>query len=270
MGHRSDKGIVGSLFASVALVHSLSSMTLLEQITFDMKEAMKAKDEAKLSTLRMLKSALKNKQIDLMHELSDEEVLSVIKTQMKQLKDSLESFSGAGREDLAVPTQKELVVLEAYMPAQMSEEELEAVVKAAVEESGVTSKEDMGKAMGVAMKKVAGRADGSRVKEMVGKLLAVLVLVCSIGLLAAHPALAAESEGSVFAVSALRIARIFLLLFGIVSINMILIGGFNYMIASGRDATHSSSIAKITTGILGTIIVAALFTIATIALENLN
>lgn len=244
-------------------------MSLLEQITTDMKEAMKAKNEVQLSTLRMLKSAIKNKQIDAPADLTDEDVLAVVKSQIKQLRDSLESFTSAGREDLASGVTAELAILEAYMPAQMSDEELEGHIKAAIEEVGATSKADMGKAMGAAMKRVGSGADGTRVKDLVAKLLPVLATVLVLAG-SADPALAADAETGAFVVPAIRIGRAFLLLFGIVSINLMLIGGFNYMVASGRDDSHNDSIQKIATGVLGTIVVAALFVIATIALENLT
>ncbi len=244
-------------------------MTLLEQITNDMKEAMKAKDEAKLSTLRMLKSALKNKQIDKRNDLTDEDVLSVIKTQIKQLKDSLESFTQAARDDLAQAAKNELAILETYMPAQMGDEELETLVKETLAEIGAQTKSDMGKAMGAVMKKVGSQADGNRVKEIVGNLLAVVVFTV-VATVAFPEMVLAASDANTFIVPALRIARIFLLLFGVVSLNMILVGGFTYMVASGRDEAHSNAIEKISKGLLGTILIASLFTIATIALQNLT
>lgn len=146
-------------------------MTLLEQILQDTKEAMKNKDAARLSTLRMLKSALKNKQIELMHELSDEEALAVIKSQIKQLTDAMQMYKDAGRAESAEEAQTEIAVLEAYLPAQMDDAALEKVVVDALQAVGATSPEDMGKAMGVAMKAVAGQADGSRVRDIVERTL---------------------------------------------------------------------------------------------------
>lgn len=142
-------------------------MSLTRQITDDMKAAMKAQEAAKLSTIRMLKTALKNKEIDLMHELTDDEALAVIRTQIKQLKDSAESFAAAGRADLADPVAGEIAVLEGYLPAQIPDEALAAKVREALAQAGITSKADAGKAMGVAMKAVAGLADGARVKKAV-------------------------------------------------------------------------------------------------------
>ncbi len=143
-------------------------MTLVQTVDTDFKEAMKAKEEVRLSTLRMLRSALKNKQIDLQHELNDQEAMAVIKTMMKQYQDALNDFMNAGRTDLADRQQKELYILAMYLPPALSREELEAIVKDAVQSSGVT---DAGKAMGIAMKAVAGRADGTDVRAIVEALL---------------------------------------------------------------------------------------------------
>ncbi len=143
-------------------------MTLVQTVDTDFKEAMKAKEGVRLSTLRMLRSALKNKQIDLQHELTDQEAMAVIKTMMKQYQDALNDFMNAGRTDLADRQQKELDILATYLPPALSREELEAIVKDAVQSSGVT---DAGKAMGIAMKAVAGRADGTDVRAIVEALL---------------------------------------------------------------------------------------------------
>jgi uncharacterized protein YqeY len=248
-------------------------MSLAGTITDNMKAAMKAKDSATLSTLRLLLSALKNKKIDVQHELSDAEVQDVVKTQVKQLKDSIESFKAGGREDLAMSTQTEIGVLEQYLPAQMSDEELTKVVKEAVEKSGATSKADMGKVMGAAMAAVAGRADGSRVKEIVGKLLPVFLLILG-GFLAPHDALAAADWSQPFmstdayANFLLRVTRVLVLWLGIAGIALILEGGFSYMISSDRDNEHEKAIGKMTYGIFGTLIVGAIFAYCTISLQN--
>lgn len=147
-------------------------MSLTQKITDDMKAAMKAQDGARLSTLRMLKAAFKNKEIDLMRPLTDEEALAVVRTQIKQLKDSLESFTAAGRADLADPVRAEVAVLEAYLPAQMDDAALAAKVREALAAAGISSKADAGRAMGVAVKAVAGLADGARVKAAVEAALA--------------------------------------------------------------------------------------------------
>ncbi|PJE76712.1 hypothetical protein COV05_03015 [Candidatus Uhrbacteria bacterium CG10_big_fil_rev_8_21_14_0_10_48_16] len=251
-------------------------MSLTETITQNMKLAMKAKDNATLSTLRLLLSAIKNKQIDLQHELSDEEVQGVIKAQMKQLKDSIESFIAGGREDMAVSAQTEVSVLQAYLPAEMSDEALLAVVKEAVEQSGATTKADMGKAMGSAMKAVAGRADGNRVKSIVGSLLGVFFpVLIGLGFLtqdahASIPLIENFSTTSSYTIFLLRIVRVLMLWLGVVAITMILSGGFDYMTASFRDEAHESAISKITSGIFVTVVVAVLFAFFTIFLQQIG
>lgn len=249
-------------------------MALTDSITDNMKAAMRAKDSATLSTLRLLLSALKNKKIDVQHELSDAEVMDVVKTQVKQLKDSIESFKAGGREDLATSTQIEVGVLEQYLPTQMSDEELVKIVKEAVEKSGATSKADMGKVMGAAMAAVAGRADGSRVKDIVGSLLAGFVFV--VGLSFSHEALAAAplietfSSGPAYAGFLLRLTRVLMLWLGIIAITMILSGGFQYMVASNRDEEHNGALSKMTYGIFATLIVAGLFAVSTLVLQEIG
>ena len=144
-------------------------MTTTERIEQDFKEAMKARDEFRVSILRMVRTSLKNKQIDLMHELTDAEAMAVLKTMVKQYQDALNDFQNAGRMDLVEKQQKEIDAINVYLPAKMSSEELEKIVAGAV--AGM-SKADMGKAMGAAMKAVDGRADGNEVRAIVQRLLA--------------------------------------------------------------------------------------------------
>lgn len=146
-------------------------MKLTERIFEDMKTAMRGHSEVELSTLRLLRAAMKNKQIDLRRELEDEDVLAVVKTQIKQLKDSMESFVSGGRQDLLDHAKQEEAVLAKYLPSQMSDADLEALVAATLKEVGATGKSDMGKAMGAVMKAAQGQADGTRVKAVVEKLL---------------------------------------------------------------------------------------------------
>ncbi len=247
-----------------------SMTTLQEHIQEDMKEAMKQKEEARLSTLRMLKAALKNKQIDLMHELSEDDVLKVIKSQAKQLADAVVLYAEGGRQEAVMAAQKEIVLLESYLPAQMDDDMLEAKVRQALQEAGMQSKEQMGKAMGVAMKAVAGEADGSRVRSIVEKILAVFVMII-IGVGISRVVHAASSTfSSDFVITCLRIARAFLLVFGVASINYLLVGGFKYMIASGRNDEVSFSLHKITIGLIGTVTVACLYIVATSMLQALT
>ncbi|MCR4314380.1 MAG: GatB/YqeY domain-containing protein [Candidatus Uhrbacteria bacterium] len=249
-------------------------MTLAERIIENMKAAMKAKDSATLSTLRLLISAMKNKKIDVQHELSDAEVTDVVKTQVKQLKDSIESFTAGGREDLAASVQVEIGVLEQYLPAQMSDEELTRIVKNAVEKSGATSKADMGKVMGAAMAAVAGRADGTRVKEIVGSLLAGFVFVV-VGLSFAQETFAAAPLFETFSSNStsfeffLRIMRVLVLWLGVFAMVAILVGGFTYMKASYRDDEHVKALTYITKGMLVSIVIFLVFSFCTIVLQKI-
>ena len=250
-------------------------MHLAEQITTDIKTAMKAKDNATLSTLRMLLSAMKNKQIDLKRELSEDEVLAVVKSQVKQLKDSLVSFAEAGREDLAKGVKSEVVILEKYLPAEMTDGQISEIVKKTIEEVGATSLEDMGKVMGASMKAVAGKADGTRVKTIVQQLLAVFALV-AIGLtvtaqtaLAGIPMMGESTESVAQFEFALRSFRVLVLWGGIFSLILLLRGGFEYMTASMRDDLHFGAISKMRNGFIGTVVVAGLFSIATVFLNQM-
>lgn len=142
-------------------------MSILEQIDHDFKEAMKAKEEVRLSVLRMLKTALKNQQINVQHDLSDQEASAVLKTMIKQYQDALNDFTSAGRSDLAERQQREIDLLAHYLPPALPLDQLETIVADAVHSSQVT---DVGKAIGVAMKAVDGRADGGEVRKIVERL----------------------------------------------------------------------------------------------------
>jgi hypothetical protein len=143
-------------------------MTTLERIDQDFKTAMKARDEFGLSVLRLVRTALKNKQIDVGHELNDDEVMAVLKTMVKQYQDALSDFQNAGRQDLVEKQQKEIDTIAAYLPAKLPPEEIEKLVKDAVQGFGPG---DTGKAMGAAMKAVDGRADGNEVRAIVQRLI---------------------------------------------------------------------------------------------------
>ncbi|MCM0598729.1 GatB/YqeY domain-containing protein [Periweissella fabalis] len=146
-------------------------MSVLAQLTEDMKTAMKAKDKETLSTVRMLKSAIQNEQINAGHDLNDEEELTIIAREMKQRRDSMAEFKAAGREDLVAQLEAEIAVVTKYMPAQMSEAEIKQIVADTIAEVGATSKADFGKVMGALMPKVKGKADGKIVNETVKALL---------------------------------------------------------------------------------------------------
>ncbi len=143
-------------------------MTTLEHIDADFKEAMKTKDELRLSVLRLVRTALKNKQIDAQHVLEEVEVHAVLKMMIKQYQDALSDFTNAGRRDLVERQQREIDLIATYLPPALPVEELELLVTQAVQASGAT---DMGKAMGAAMKVVQGRADGNQVRLIVQKVL---------------------------------------------------------------------------------------------------
>lgn len=142
-------------------------MSLKEQLTNDMKEAMKNHEKDRLAVIRMVRGAIRQQEIDGQKELGDEDVIAVLSKEVKMRKDSLEEFKKGGREDLVEKTQAEIEVLMPYLPAQLSEEEVRELVKAAVEQTGATTGKDMGKVMGVLMPKVKGRADGKMVNTIV-------------------------------------------------------------------------------------------------------
>ncbi|MFM8466239.1 MAG: GatB/YqeY domain-containing protein [Oxalobacteraceae bacterium] len=142
-------------------------MRLKEQISEDMKTAMRAKDSSRLATIRLIIAAIKQKEVDERIELNDDQVLSVIEKMIKQRKDSISQFEAGARPDLADIEKAELVVLNTYMPAQMSEAEVQAEVTAAVAAVGAAGPQDMGKVMGVLKPKLAGRADMTAVSAMV-------------------------------------------------------------------------------------------------------
>jgi len=147
---------------------------MFDQINNDLKQAMRDKDAFRLSVLRMLLAALKNKKIELGQDevLTDEVVTSVIKTEIKKRKDSVVAYTDGGRQDLADNEKKEVEILEKYMPEQMSEAEVEKIVKSAIEELDASSPSDFGKVMGAAMAKTKGQADGNMVSALVKKNLA--------------------------------------------------------------------------------------------------
>lgn len=146
-------------------------MNLLDRLTVDMKEAMKNKEKQRLSVIRMVKSSLQNDAIKLGRELTEDEALTVLNRELKQRKDSLHEFEKANREDLAEKVREEVDILKAYMPEQLSEEDVEKIVKETIAEVGAASKADMGKVMGAIMPKVKGKTDGSVVNRLVQKYL---------------------------------------------------------------------------------------------------
>jgi len=145
-------------------------MTIVEQVEKDLVAAMKARETLRLSVLRMMKTALKNKQVELSKPLGDEEAVAVLRTLLKQRRDSVEQFRKGGREDLAGKEEAEIKVVQVYLPAAASDEEIEVAVAAAIAETGASGAKEMGKVMKAAMGKLAGKnADGKRVSEIARK-----------------------------------------------------------------------------------------------------
>ncbi|MBU5309033.1 GatB/YqeY domain-containing protein [Ligilactobacillus saerimneri] len=146
-------------------------MSLKDSLQKDMIAAMKAKDKATLSTVRMLKAAVANEEINLGHDLSADEEISVLSHELKQRKDSLQEFEEAGRDEAVEKLKNEIKIVQKYMPAQLSAEEVKEVVQTTIEEIGATSKADFGKVMGAVMPKLKGKADGKLVNSTVKELL---------------------------------------------------------------------------------------------------
>ncbi|MDU6522623.1 MAG: GatB/YqeY domain-containing protein [Enterococcus sp.] len=146
-------------------------MSLLTTLNEDMKQAMRAKDKESLQVIRMLKASIQNEQIKKGQDLNEEEELTVLSREMKQRRDSLTEFEKADGSDLADKVKKEIVIVENYLPAQLSEEEIRAIVQEAITKTGATSPKEFGKVMGAVMPKVKGKADGNQVNAVVKELL---------------------------------------------------------------------------------------------------
>ena len=147
-------------------------MSLKERITDDMKAAMRAKDTERLGAIRMLTAAMKQKEVDERVELDDAAVVAIVDKLLKQRKDSIDAFQKAGRQDLADKEQAEVVVLQAYLPARLSADEVKAEVQAIVAELGAKGPGDMGKVMGAAKQRLAGKAEMGQVSAAVKAALA--------------------------------------------------------------------------------------------------
>jgi uncharacterized protein YqeY len=144
---------------------------LTEKVRGDMTAAMKAQAKEQLSTLRMLQSALKNEQINVGHELTDEEAMSVIRKAVKQRLDSIEQYTNAGRSELAEKERSEMELLRTYLPPELSDADLEEGLREIIASTGAQSKKDMGKVMKEATARFKGRVDGKKVQEAVQRLL---------------------------------------------------------------------------------------------------
>jgi len=148
-------------------------MSLQEKIQSDIADAMRTKDTLKLGVLRMMKSAVKNKEVEKMKALDEPEVLTVFNTLVKQRKDSVDQFRKGGREELAQKEEAEIKVIESYLPAAASDDDLRRAIEEAIQETGAASMKDMGKVMKATQARLAGKtADGARVSQMVKEKLA--------------------------------------------------------------------------------------------------
>ena len=142
-------------------------MSLLQQLTSDMVTAMKKRDKETLNVVRMLKAAVQNEQIELGHDLDSNEELAVVSREYKQRKESLEEFENAGREDLVNQTKKELMIVEKYMPKQLSQEDIITIVQGVIAELDAENIKDFGRVMRSVMPKVKGKAEGKVVNKIV-------------------------------------------------------------------------------------------------------
>lgn len=147
-------------------------MSLKDQITEDMKSAMRAKETARLGTIRLLLAAIKQREVDDRVVLDDAAIISTIEKMIKQRKDSISQFEKAGRDDLVAVESAEMIILQAYLPAQMSDAEVQAAVAAAVASTGAAGPQDMGKVIGVLKGRLAGKADMGKVSGLVKAALA--------------------------------------------------------------------------------------------------
>jgi len=146
-------------------------MTIKEQIEKDFLEAYKAHDELRVSVLRMLKSSIKNAEIDKKTELNDSDVIAVLKKEIKQRKDSIEAYKEAGRAESAEQETKEMELLSSYLPSQMSEEDIRTIAQEAITQTGASGMQDMGKVIGSIMQKHGDSVDGGTVSKVVKELL---------------------------------------------------------------------------------------------------
>ncbi len=146
-------------------------MSLLKRFDDDLKEALKAAESAKVSILRMVKATVKNKQIEKGRELTDDEIVSVLSSMVKQGRESIEQFTKAGRMDLARKEEQEVAILQSYMPQQLSHDELDRIISDAIQEASARTPQDMGKVMRILMPRVKGVADGKYVNQRVKELL---------------------------------------------------------------------------------------------------
>jgi len=146
-------------------------MSLYDTILLDLRKSIKGQDKEKLLVLRGLKTAIKNKQIELRQELNDDQILAVISSELKKRKEAIEMFGEGSRQDLVEKEEAEIEILSSYLPPQLSEEEIKETLAQVIEEVSASSPKDLGKVMKSAMVKLAGRADGREVNRLARELL---------------------------------------------------------------------------------------------------
>ena len=146
-------------------------MTLLDRLSEDLKESLKSRNSLKSSVIRLLKSSIKYREIEKKAPLSDDEIIEVIMSGIKQRRESIEQFSKGGRTDLVQKESNEIEIMQAYLPQQLTEEELVDEVKSVIKEVGAASAKDMGKVMKALMPRIKGRAEGTKVSSIVKELM---------------------------------------------------------------------------------------------------
>jgi len=142
-------------------------MSLKVKITEDMKEAMRAKDVVRLGTIRLLQSAIKQREVDERIELTDQDVMAVIEKMLKQRRDSIEAYESAARQDLADAEKAEVVILQSYLPKALTDEEVSAILDAAIKATNATSIKEMGQVMAIVKQQVVGRADMGKLSALI-------------------------------------------------------------------------------------------------------
>ena len=150
----------------------MAKCELAARLQGDVVATMKAKDKPRLQVLRMMQAAIKQVEVDERRELADDDVVKILSTYARKVKDQIASYTDGGRDDLLAAAEAELAIVTAYLPAELGDEELAAIVAAAIAEAGAAGPGDMGKVMKVVMPRTAGRADGGRVSALVKRLLA--------------------------------------------------------------------------------------------------
>lgn len=146
-------------------------MLLIERLTEELKQALRAGDHTRVSVIRLLKSSIRNREIEKMSPLTEDEIIDVIMAAVKQRRESIEQFQKGGREDLVQREESELKILQTFLPQQLSEEELMNEIRSVITEVGASTPKDIGKVLKILMPRVKGRAEGAKVSSMVKELM---------------------------------------------------------------------------------------------------